>query len=94
MPTQATAFRETTSAKIRRILSHELRLEQTVLTDEFSWIDEVTREDACWVLARIQGTFGTKLFDDFIDEPQLRSIATVGGLVKRIELRIGAQSPA
>jgi hypothetical protein len=59
------------------------------LTEDFLWIDEVTREDAGWVLAAVQDVFaGTQLFDDFVEPGTLSLISSVRGLIEEIQDRL------
>ena len=80
---------ENTSDKVRKVLAHQLRVPESVLTYDFRWIDEVTREDAGWILAAIQDAFGgTQLFDDFVEPGTLSRISSVRGLIEEIQDRL------
>ena len=69
-------------------MAHQFRISEESLADDFRWIDEVTPEDACWILASVQDAFGSQLFDDFI-QPEIASrISTVAGLTAEIQSRL------
>jgi hypothetical protein len=85
---------ENTGDKVRRVLAHELRVSESLLTNDFRWIDEVTPEDAGWVLTAVQDAFGsTQLFDDFVEPETLSRISSVHGLIEEIQGRFDRVTP-
>ncbi len=80
------------------MLAAELRVQESLLTDDFRWLDEMGIEDAEYFLARINDAFAEiplgfsfgagKLPLRHIDRELLQQIATVVGLVEYVRRQV------
>jgi hypothetical protein len=81
------------------MLASELKVQESSLTDDYRWIDEMGIDDSGYFLARLndalaevlQGvSFGTgKLPFSEVDATLLDRIATVGGLTEYVQRQTG-----
>jgi hypothetical protein len=79
---------ESTSDLVQRVLAHDLRVDRARLNECYRWIDDVTREDASFLLANLQGELVREVFPSYINDEELERISTVGGLVAFIETEL------
>ena len=86
------------SLEVRRLLAAELKLVENTLTRDFRWLDEVSNEDVCYLLARLNERFtsipvglsvgdGQRPFNGHVSSQTLERIATVGSLIEFLQGR-------
>ena len=84
------------------MLAVELKVEEHALNDDFRWFEAMGDEDAGYFLEEINDAFvkirpgfsfgeGKQPFSN-VDAEHIEQLATLGGLVKQIELHLGVQS--
>lgn len=82
------SLRESTGDLVRRVVAHELRVDRNGLCDSFRWIDDVTREDAGWLLESVQDALLSEVFPPYITDEELERIGTIGSPVAYVETKL------
>jgi hypothetical protein len=93
---------QSVASQVRRMLAHRLKMDESVLTDDFRWLALIDPVDEEEFLADVSDTFtliplglslGSGYFPFAKVEPNgLDRIATVGGLIAHIEQHIARHS--
>jgi len=93
---------EEVKAHVQHMLSVQLKVEEQALSDDFRWLEAMGHEDAGYFLADVNDAFikirpgfsvgeGRRPFSN-VDAACMEQVATVGGLIKQIELHLGIHS--